>query len=638
MKESLSSVDIAAIVVELQELIGARVEKVYQIGKEEIRLKLRQKDKGAIDLVIEAGKRIHITRYKRHAPRMPSNFPMYLRKRLSGGRIDKIQQLDFDRIVAITIERWDGKYNLIAELLPRGNIVLIDEAGQILMPLRRKSFSSRVIKVREKYKRPPTRANPLTQNEQELIALCKSTVPGKDVVRVLATNLNLGGLYAEEVCEKAGVVKAKKSDELTEQELKAIHRAIFAILEPIITNEQLRPHIVIEKQERVDVLPFELSTYESSEKVFFASFNDAVDEFFTEKIGEELEEHAQDVRVEQIGKYEHVLKEQEEAFRKFKEEEESWIGKGELIYGHYADIERILHDMQNKKKFVQVTLPDEDITLTIDSSVSLYKNAGACYERAKVLRKKRAGVERAIEDTKQKIAQEKERELNIATEKVPKKKEAIKRVKKEWYERFRWFETSEGVLVLGGKDATTNEILVKKYMDAEDLFFHTQAEGAPVVIAKTGGKNVSETDLKAIAQFAASYSNLWKYGFYEGECYCVSGEQVSKTPPTGEYIKKGSFVVRGKRKYFKAALGLCIGIERDRLVVCPDMQRDKLTVCVVLEPGGERDKNELAKELVSFFVERAKVNKELKEQIAEWGYEKLMGFLPPGKSRIKGYY
>ena len=126
MKDSMSSVDVAAIVTELQELVGARLVKAYQPGKEEIRLKLHQKDKGSLDLIIEAGRRIHLTKYKRPSPRMPSNFSMYIRKHLSGGRIAQIRQLDFDRIVELTIERWDKRTRLIAELLPRGNIVLID--------------------------------------------------------------------------------------------------------------------------------------------------------------------------------------------------------------------------------------------------------------------------------------------------------------------------------------------------------------------------------------------------------------------------------------------------------------------------------------------------------------------------------
>ena len=187
MKESMSSVDIAAIVTELQELVGARLVKAYQQGSEEIRLKLHQKDKGSLDLIIEAGRRIHLTKYKRPSPRMPSNFAMFIRKHLDGGRIARIQQLDFDRIVELTIERWDKRIRVIAELLPRGNIVLVDENGDIMLPLRRKSFSTREIKVRKRYELPPARINPLRMSELELENLCKSAAQDKDTVRFLAS-------------------------------------------------------------------------------------------------------------------------------------------------------------------------------------------------------------------------------------------------------------------------------------------------------------------------------------------------------------------------------------------------------------------------------------------------------------------
>jgi predicted ribosome quality control (RQC) complex YloA/Tae2 family protein len=639
MKESMSSVDIAAIVIELQELLGARVVKAYQPGKEEIRLKLHHKEKGGLDLIIEAGRRIHVTKYKRASPRMPSNFSMFLRKHLGGGRISQIQQLDFDRIVEITIERWDKKLSLIAELLPRGNIVLIDENEIITLPLKRRSFSSRKIKVGEKYERPPSRRNPLEMSEYDLMNLCKSS-QDKDVVRVLAAELSLGGLYAEEMCEKAGIDKKKKANELASNEIKTIHETILALFEPIITNDKsrLRAHIVIDGEEKADVLPFELSIYEPKEKVFFSSFNDAADDFFTTQIAEGMEEKAKTEHEKEVGKYERILKEQLDALHEFKLKEAECIKNGELIYARYTEIEDILREMGKKRKVVTLTLPDTDVPLEIDTSISLHKNASAYYEKAKVFRKKRKGVEHAIAATKEKIRTEKEKEVRVEDALIPKRKE-VKREKEEWYERFRWFETSDGFIVVGGKDATTNEILVKKYMDANDLFFHTQAEGAPTVIAKTGGKEVSEDCLREIAQFAASYSNLWKYGFYEGECYCVTGEQVSKTPPSGEYIKKGSFMVRGKRKYFKAALGLCIGIEKNRLVACPssDSQKNRLDNFVELEPGGDLEKNELSKEIVNFFVDSAKAEK--KEEIKQIAtHEKVMSFLPPGKSRIQGVY
>ncbi len=638
MKESMSSVDVAAIVAELQELVGARFVKAYQPSRDEIRLKLHQKDKGSLDLIIEAGKRIHLTKYKRSSPRMPSNFAMYIRKHLGGGRIAHIRQLDFDRIVELTIERWDKKTRLIAELLPRGNLVLVDENGDIMLPLRRKSFSTREIKVRKKYERPPSRANTLTLSELDLTNLCKQD---KDVVRVLAPELSLGGLYAEEVCEHAGVDKNKKANELSETELSALYESLQTLLRPILTGDTsaLKPHIVMEAQEKLDVLPFKLNAYEAKAKVPFDSFNEAADEFFTSQLAVAVEEEAKTEHERGISKHEHVLDEQLDALQKFERKEAECIQKGELIYTRYTELEALLKELPKKRKVETVTLPDTNLPLELDATVSLHKNASTYYERAKTFRKKREGVERAIEETKERIQAEKEKEIRVEEGLIPEKKKEVKRVKEEWYEKFRWFETSDGFIVIGGKDATTNEMLVKRYMDPNDLFCHTQAEGAPVVIAKTAGREIAKESLKEIAQFATSYSTLWKYGFYEGECYCVAGEQVSKTPPSGEYIKKGGFMVRGKRQYFKAALGLCIGIKQNKLVAVPstEAQKNQMEMFVEFAPEGELEKNELAKQVVQFFVEQAKDDrKEEIELIAS--YEKVLRYLPPGKSRIQGSY
>jgi len=668
----MSGVDVAAIVSELQELVGARLVKAYQPGIEEIALKLHKKEKGSLDLIIEAGRRIHLTKYRRQSPRMPSSFAMYVRAHLCGGRIARIEQLDFDRIVEITVERWDKKFRLIAELLPRGNLVITDDEGNIMLPLRRKSFATRELKVREKYERPPARENPLVMSELDLKNLFISLSESQDkragvgaradidVVRVLASALSLGGLYAEEVCERAGIEKNKSLDKVTGIEIGAIHEAIQALLEPIqiwtgtgtraesgeADRTLLRAQIVLDDGKKVDVIPFDLTAYERHEKIFFTTFNDAADEFFSMQIAEAVEEKTRTEHEKGVGKYEHILNEQLAALRKFEQKEAANIKKGELIYARYLEIEQLLAEMEmekekaEKRRVVTLRLPGTDLSLEIDRSVSIHKNASAYYERAKVLRNKREGVKRAIEETKEWIRAEKEKEILVDITLLPEKKEPqVRQVKEEWYEKFRWFETSDGFLVIGGRDATTNELLVKKYMDSKDLFCHAQTAGAPVLIAKTGGKSVSEAGLQEIAQFALSYSALWKYGFYEGECYSVTGEQVSKSPPSGEYIKKGSFMIHGKRQYFKAALGLCIGIsnEKNRLVAGPatESQKSMLNSFVELEPGGELEKNDLAKEIVKFFVDAAKAEEGEKEEIERIvSHEKVLRYLPAGKSRV----
>ncbi|MEM4222300.1 MAG: DUF814 domain-containing protein, partial [archaeon] len=130
---------------------------------------------------------------------------------------------------------------------------------------------------------------------------------------------------------------------------------------------------------------------------------------------------------------------------------------------------------------------------------SVQKNISDFYEAIKKLKMKKKGLLKAIQDT--------QANLESYTPKVKVKK--IVR-KKEWYEKFHW-TIIENFLVIGGKDAQTNEILVRKYFEDSDLFFHADIHGASVVILKNG-LNAPESVLNKTAQFAACFSSAWKMG------------------------------------------------------------------------------------------------------------------------------
>jgi len=712
----------------LQDLLGAKVEKVYQ-REREIILRLHAHLEGkrleaygsSVDLVLEAGRRIHLTKYRMEMPRTPTSFAMLLRKHLKGGRIRSIKQRDFDRIVEICVERADGRRTLVLELLPRGNLLLLDENGRILQPLKRETFTTRTLLPGKLYEAPPSKLNPLTATQEDLRNLFAAKEEAehrgkrgksREVVKVLATETGLGGLYAEEVCLRAGVDKKKSAEMLSDEEIEAIYDVIREIFQPIIEGDmsKIKPHIVFEANKAgeeaeeseekrggvaVQVLPFELRRFEGCEKEYFPTFNDAVDEFFMRQ----TEERSQFTFESEIEKLERILREQESALLKFKQEEEECIRKAELIYTRFKEIEDALRKHAEelrkkgvKKREISLTLNDEGdvLELKLDPTRSLHENAARYYERAKALRKKREGVEKALAATRAKLEAERERVAAAEAEakEAEKAKARVLRKKvvrdKKWYERFRWFFTSSGFLVVGGRDATSNEILVKRHMTNEDIFFHTQAEGAPAVILKTEGRPVSDADLEEAAQFAASYSSLWKLGFYSGECYCVSATQVSKTPPSGEYLRKGAFVVRGKRRYFKVELALCVGIaeekenrreceeesevgesgkrereergergereERERegegesekkrrlrLVVCPVLALKhgvKLKYWVEVQPGDTR-KEEIARAIRKILLEQAEKHGEREEIEEELSLDKLLQVLPPGKASIQ---
>ena len=202
-------------------------------------------------------------------------------------------------------------------------------------------------------------------------------------------------------------------------------------------------------------------------------------------------------------------------------------------------------------------------------------------------------IKKHLEDIKAKkdIAME-----NIA---VPKK-----RVKKnlKWYEKLRWFLSSDNVLVIGGRDANSNESIVKKYLEPNDIYLHADIHGASSTAIKLNGAKLNDTLLKESGEFAASFSSAWSLGFSTQDVYWVHPDQVSKTPESGEFLAKGSFVIRGHRNYIRGArVKLAIGIvdyEGKRIMAGPiEAVEAHCENYVVLKPGFTK-KEAIAKKII----------------------------------------
>ena len=130
-----------------------------------------------------------------------------------------------------------------------------------------------------------------------------------------------------------------------------------------------------------------------------------------------------------------------------------------------------------------------------------------------------------------------------------------------------------------------------------------------------------------------SYSSLWKGGLAAADCYLVKGGQVSKTPEPGEFLKKGAFVIRGERRYFRdVPFGIALGIRDGALIGGPvSAIKPGSDPAVEIEPG-ELNADDLAKRIYRQFSERVGDRAFLKS-IAS--VDQIVQFLPPGNSRIK---
>ncbi len=241
--------------------------------------------------------------------------------------------------------------------------------------------------------------------------------------------------------------------------------------------------------------------------------------------------------------------------------------------------------------------------IELDINKNIDQNAAVYYDAAKKSKKKLLATQEAI--SKMRLELEKAKKDHAEEEiKLNLKKETAK---KEWFEKFRWFVSSEGFLCLGGRDATTNEIVIKKHLNPQDIVFHTEMAGSPFFVIGTDGKVPSEATIKETAIATASFSKAWKLGISHAEVFHVNPEQVTKTAPSGEYVPKGAFMIYGKKTKMNAELKLALGIDNNGKVMCgPIAAIEKNCAVHVKIAQGNNKASDLAKSILKKFGTNAK--------------------------------
>jgi predicted ribosome quality control (RQC) complex YloA/Tae2 family protein len=211
--------------------------------------------------------------------------------------------------------------------------------------------------------------------------------------------------------------------------------------------------------------------------------------------------------------------------------------------------------------------------ISLDIRKSVGENAASYFEKAKKEKKKIEGARKVVADYRKK--------LSILEEEHVEKKAVIKaQIKKEWYEKFRWFISSEGFLVIGGRDSTTNELVIKKHTNPNDVVFHTDMPGSPFVVVKrervaglAGAAGDAgafpESTLEEAAIFTAVFSRGWKQGIGGLSVFSVKPEQVSKTARSGEFIAKGAFMIYGEKKFYRTDMSYAVGVWDDKILGGP---------------------------------------------------------------------
>ncbi len=301
-----------------------------------------------------------------------------------------------------------------------------------------------------------------------------------------------------------------------------------------------------------------------------------------------------------------------------------------LIFAHYSEVQNILEIIHNarekfswkeigsklkkgRKKGLKEAQPIESVDkmgvlllnlederVVVDANLDIPENAEKYYNKGKKAKRKINGVKIAIKRTKQDLDRVRNKR-DLALEKVQVPQKRVRRELK-WFEKLRWFLSSDGLLVVGGRDAGTNELVVKRYLDNQDIYLHSDIHGAPSVVIKKDEGEIPENTIQEAGFLAASFSSAWSKGYGSQDVYWVHPDQVSKTPQSGEFVTRGAFIIRGTRNYLRGIpLKIAVGIvdyEGERIMAGPEDAVAKYSEnYVVLKPGFTK-KEEIARSVL----------------------------------------
>jgi len=563
----------------------------------------------------------------------PNRLLKRLRSDLLRLKLKKIEQIGSERIAYFTFEGFGKEFVLVGEFFGDGNILLCNKEMKILALQHSIDVRHRKLSVGLEYIQPPKNGLDIF-NISELDFEDLRTI---DLISAkwIGRTLGLPKKYVEGIFEIANIDPKKIGNQLTPEEIKKIFETTKKIVSDIISGNH---DAVIVRNEKTEVLPLKLGKLEG-EITNVNSFIEGLDTVFTGDLIEKGKSIQSNDSNKKIKELQNQISEQGKAIETVKERSKNITNVAnslfEMVSNGIISIEDITaqkvltsHNTKlvNEKGISLIVIQDEKIK--INTKASLQSIASVLFNEAK----KQSGAISSIQEIKEKT----EKKLEKFQNKTESEKDLIlvsEIRKKNWYERYRWFFTTDGLLAIGGRDAASNSAVIRKHLGKNDKVFHADIFGSPFFVLKDA-QNASDRSMNEIAHATVCFSRAWREGMYGVSAYWINPDQVKKSAPSGEFLPKGSFTIEGKRNFIKSeTLRLSVGIisqEDGYALTCgPPETIKKNSICyAIIEPQGSEMVDAAKKIRIQFL----KLEEEITKKIS---IDDFVRVLPAGKSQIK---
>lgn len=596
----LSGLEVMILAREIgSKLSGTYVAGVYSVGGNQV---LRFRHPGGADEWLVVSPRHGVWVSQKVAERaVTTDFTSKLRGEVERARFVVAGQADIDRVFDLELGEGEFLRHLIVEMMPPGNIAVTERDGRIRLLMHEvKSERRRLVKGGSYAPPPQTRKSPAEVTAEDVeVMLGKEKTVGKAIGR----NVALPRKYVQEVLARLGLDESTPSADLKGRESEAASK-----LRGLVEEARERPRLsVLGTPEGDEIFVVSSSVDTTSKEV--SSLCDICDDLLLPLVmGEGGEQESpEDAKRREVEATVQKLRAQEQELKQMAKQ-----------FRDLAARVKTASSLEEALDLVE-TIP-RDGRRQREAPTSREAAASAVFERAKAFEKKAMDAGAAAEKLSARLASHKQ-----ATKRQTK---VLARRSKEWYERFRWFYTSEGKLAVGGRDAQSNAMLVRRHLEDSDTVYHADLFGSPFFVLKAG-RGQTDEEILELAQATVSFSSAWKTGLGAADAYWVFKEQVSTSAPSGEYLPKGSFLIKGKKNFVEHNLvQVAAGLDGQGRVVCgPESAVAKVARCyVILTPHREKS-SETAKKVVKE-LGRLSVSK------LELSVDEALRVLPAGGGKI----
>ncbi len=555
----LSGLEVLALAKEIESsLRGTYVKNVYSLHGSQL---LRFGRTGGDDVWMVASPRLGVWISQKVSERAETTgFTTRLRHEVVRARFVSVAQVGLDRIVDLNLGEGDYQRHLVVELMPPGNIIVTDKEMKVILSLREVRSRSRRL-VRGGAYSPPLqrRKSPSEANESDVASALQVEATAGGLV---GRNFSLPRKYVAEVLARLGV-----DEETPAASLAGREKEVVEVMRGLVHEADTSPRPCICETPDGDEL-FVVVPRSVKQKSSAGSVSELCDALLLDRLAAEAEASE--------GASPSKKRELEVTILKLKSREQGLMSEAARVRGlakaaaSAASVPEALAAMKSAGIQVRRELFSQEAV------------ASSIYDKAKELEQQAADSRKAIQDLSTRRPADAESKRRTTR--------TLKRRKQEWYERFRWFFTSQGKLAIGGRDAQSNSILVKRHLESDDTVFHADLFGSPFFVLK-GGREQTEQECAEVAQATAAFSSAWKTGLGSADAYWVNNDQVSTSAPSGEFLPRGSFLIRGKKNFLQHNLvELAVGLDRaGRVVSGPESAIRTVAVSyVVIAPHREK--------------------------------------------------